>query len=122
MKILKDKLSKNRVDSFWYHNEEIAVIERKKGAKLVAETRGEIEMFFEENGTKFKGDNAVIEALNRNFTDKNLNEMLMTDLFIFNNWFVVVEIDCNGNYSDDLAICGNYDEVIKLLKEIDGQM
>jgi len=118
MKILKEKLADNRTDSFWYHGEQIAVIEREDGTKLIAEARGEIEMRFEENGTKFVGDNAVTEALNLDWTDDNLNDLSLDDLFIFNNWFVVIELDVNGDCGDDLAIGDNYDEIIELLKEV----
>jgi|TARA_R110000787_G_scaffold214353_4_gene323604 hypothetical protein len=118
IKIIKNKLADNRIDSFWYHGEQIAIIEREDGTKLLAEARGEIEMRFEENGTKFKGDNAVIEALNLNWTDDDLNDLSLDDIFIFNNWFVVIELDANGDCGDDLAIGGDYDEIIELLKEV----
>jgi hypothetical protein len=118
MKILKDKLADKRTDSFWYHGEQIAVIEREDGTKLIAEARGEIEMRFEEDGTKFIGSNAVTEALNLDWTDDNLNDLSLDDLFIFNNWFVVIELDANGDCGDDLAIGDNYDEILELLKEV----
>jgi hypothetical protein len=119
MKIIVDKIGENRLDSFWYHGDIIAEIELPAGHKLIAETRGAIEMRFEENGTKFVGDNAVIEALNLNWTDSELDSLSDDDLWIFNNWFVVVEIDEHGELvSDDLAIAGNYDEAIEYLQEI----
>ena len=34
MKILKEKIADNRIDSFWYHGEQIAVIEKEDGTKL----------------------------------------------------------------------------------------
>jgi len=121
MKILKDKLADNRIDSFWYHGEQIAVIEREDGTKLIAEARGEIEMRFEEDGTKFVGANAVTEALNLDWTDDNLNDLSLDDLFIFNNWFVVIELDANGDCGDDLAIGDNYDEILELLTEVNNE-
>ena len=121
MKILKDKLADNRIDSFWYHREQIAVIEREDGTKLIAEARGEIEMRFEEDGTKFVGANAVTEALNLDWTDDNLNDLSLDDLSIFNNWFVVIELDANGDCGDDLAIGDNYDEILELLTEVNNE-
>ncbi len=119
MKILIDKIAENKIDSFWYHGDIIAEIELPDGHKLIAETRGEIEMRFEENGTKFLGDNAVTEAINLDWTDSDLNKLSDDDLSIFNNWFVVVEIDEEGELvSDDLAIAGDYDEAIEMLLEI----
>jgi hypothetical protein len=119
MKILIDKIAENKIDSFWYHGDIIAEIELPDGHKLIAETRGEIEMRFEENGTKFVGDNAVTEALNLDYTDSDLNKLSDDDLSIFNNWFVVVEIDEEGELvSDDLAIADDYDEAIEMLLEI----
>lgn len=119
MNILIEKIADNKVDSFWYHNEIIAEIELPNGHKLIAETRGAIEMRFEENGTKFVGDNAVTEALNLDWTDVELQELFGEDLCFFSNWFVVVEIDEHGELlSDDLGVCGDYDEAIEMLQEV----
>ena len=121
MKIIKEKIADNRIDSFWYHGEQIAVIEREDGTKLIAEARGEIEMRFEEDVTKFRGDNAVTEALNLGWTDEQLGNLDLDDLFIFNNWFVVIELDKEGNCGDDIAIGGDYDEIIEMLSEINAE-
>ena len=119
MKILIDKIADNKIDSFWYHNEIIAEIELPNGHKLIAETRGAIEMRFEEDGTKFVGDNAVTEALNLDWTDSHLHSLSDDDLWIFNNWFVVVEIDEHGELvSDDLAIADDYNDAIEYLQEV----
>lgn len=119
MKILIDKIADNKVDSFWYHGDIIAEIELPNKHKLIAETRGEIEMRFEENGTKFVGDNAVTEAMNLDWTDVELQELFEKDLCFFSNWFVVVEIDEDGELlSDDLGVCGDYNEAIEMLQEV----
>jgi hypothetical protein len=119
MNILIDKIADNKIDSFWYHGDIIAEIELPNGHKLIAETRGAIEMRFEENGTRFVGDNAVTEANNLGWTDSHLHCLSDDDLWIFNNWFVVVEIDENGELvSDDLAVAGDYDEAIEYLQEV----
>lgn len=119
MNILIDKIADNKVDSFWYHGDIIAEIELPNGHKLIAETRGAIEMRFEENGTKFVGDNAVTEALNLDWTDVELYKLFSEDLCFFSNWFVVVEIDAEGELiSDDLGVCGDYDEAIEMLQEV----
>lgn len=119
MKILIDKIADNKVDSFWYHGDIIAEIELPNKHKLIAETRGAIEMRFEENGTKFVGDNAVTEAMNLDWTDVELQKLFSEDLCFFSNWFVVVEIDEHGELlSDDLAIAGDYDEAIEYLQQV----
>lgn len=119
MKILIDKLADNKLDSFWYYGETIAEIELPNGHKLIAETQGAIEMRFEENGTKFVGDNAVTEALNLDWSDSDLHSLNDDDLFIFTNWFVVVEIDEHGELvSDDLAIADDYNDAIEYLQEV----
>ena len=119
MNILIDKIADNKVDSFWYHGDIIAEIELPAGHKLIAETRGAIEMRFEENGTKFVGDNAVTEAINLDWTDIELQKLFSEDLCFFSNWFVVVEIDADGELlSDDLGVCGDYDEAIEMLQEV----
>ena len=119
MKILFEKLSENRVNSFWYHNIMIAEILLPNGHKLVAETTGAIELRFEENGTKFVGDNAVVEAHNLGLDDSFITDHVEDDLMIFMNWFVVVELDSTGALcSDDLALADDYDEVIEMLQEV----
>jgi len=119
MKILFEKLSENRVNSFWYHNIMIAEILLPNGHKLVAETTGAIELRFEENGTKFVGDNAVVEAHNLGLDDSFITDHVEDDLMIFMNWFVVVELDSTGALcSDDLALVDDYDEAIEMLQEV----
>ena len=119
MKILIEKIADNKIDSFWYHGDIIAEIELPNGHKLIAETRGAIEMRFEENGTKFVGDNAVTEALNLDWTDVELYELFSEDLCFFSNWLVVVEIDAEGELiSDDLGVVDDYNEAIEMLQEI----
>ena len=105
----------NRVDSFWYFNQDVAYIDFPNGRKLYAEARGEIQIYFDDDELKYKGINAVEEALDRGMNDDDLIDVE----FIMNNWFVVVEVDIEGNLiSDDLCVVGDYDEVIEMLKEI----
>lgn len=119
VEIITEKSSPDRQEAFWYHGEDIARIQFMNGKKLYAETRGEIELRLEEDGTKFKGNNAVTEALNLGWTDENLAKLSEDDLTIFMNWFVIVMVDIDGEtISDDLAIGDTYDEIIELLKEV----
>jgi hypothetical protein len=119
VEIITEKSSPNRQEAFWYHREYIARIQFPNGQKLYAETRGEIELRLEEGGTKFKGNNAVTEAVSLGWTDENLAKLSDDDLTIFMNWFVVVLVDINGEtISDDLAVGDTYDEIIELLKEV----
>jgi hypothetical protein len=118
VKILNKKLV-GREDSFWYHGQEIAKYEFPNGKKLYAEARGEIRVFFEEDGPVFKGANAVDEALEQGLTDKDLDKIHDHDGWGLNNWFAIVMVDIDGNtISDDLCIAGDYDEVIDQLEKL----
>jgi hypothetical protein len=119
MKILFEKLSDKKVNSFWYHTIMIAEFLLPNGHRLVAETCGAIELRFEENGTKFVGDNAVVEANNLGLDDSFITDHVEDDLIIFMNWFVIVELDSTGALcSDDLALADDYDDAIEMLQEV----
>ena len=119
VEILKEKFSEDKNDPLWYYGEDIARIQFMNGKKLYAESRGELQVQFEENGTRFKGDNVVTEACNLNLTDKDIELLSQNDLVIFSNWFAIIMVDINGECcSDDLGIAGSYDEAIEMLKEI----
>ena len=119
MKILFEKLSEKKLNSFWYHNITIAEILLPNGHRLVAETTGAIELRFEEVGTKFVGDNAVVEANNLGLDDSFISRLGEDDLMIFMNWFVIVELDSTGALcSDDLTLADDYDEAIEMLQEV----
>lgn len=116
VEILTDKISSDKIDSFWYHGKDIARVQLPSGNKLYAECRGEISVSFEEGGTYYKGGQAVDMANSMNYKDEDLGRLFENDLFRMNNWFVVVKVDVNGNTtSDDLAIGGDYNEIIELL-------
>jgi hypothetical protein len=57
--------------------------------------------------------------LNLDWNDSDLHSLNDDDLFIFTNWFVVVEIDEYGELvSDDLAIADDYNDAIEYLQEV----
>jgi hypothetical protein len=119
VEVLTEKISDEKVDSFWYHNDEIALVQLPSGTKLYAESRGEIAVAFEENGTYYKGGQAVEKAVELEYNDTDLTNLMINDLCRNNNWFVVVKVDINGEtISDDLAIGGDYEEIINLLVEV----
>lgn len=107
----------NREDSFWYFGQNIARIQFPNGKKLYAESRGEIRIQFEEDGTFYKGEQAIKMARELNLFDYDLNKIgLDFDGWDMNNWFAIIEVDINGDtIGDDLAICGDYDEAIEAL-------
>jgi hypothetical protein len=119
MKIISKKIAENKQDSFWYRGETIAEIVLPNGSKLIAETRGAIEVQFEVGGTKFVGDNALIEADNLKLTDEDLFKLYDDDLWHFNNWFVIIELYSDGSESDDLIVEDRYDEIIESLLELE---
>lgn len=117
--IITPKLSKNRKDSFWYKGDgQIATIELN-GRILSVEPRGEIRVQFKEDGDMFRDEQAVTEAIKRGYGDKRLAKIHDFDGFANNNWFVIIELDKDGNdVSDDLEIGYDYDEMIELAKEM----
>tara|TARA_R110000772_G_scaffold6250_5_gene21944 strand:- start:3310 stop:3708 length:399 start_codon:yes stop_codon:yes gene_type:complete len=115
---LIDKIP-NREDSFWYHSNDIAKVMFPNGKCLYAETRGEIRVLFEEDGTWLKGINAVEHALDNNLIDTDLDKLSEHDGWGMNNWFAILMTDINGEtISDDLGICHTYDEAIEMLKSV----
>ena len=114
---VKEKISEEKQDSFWY-NGDVAYINLLSGNKMYAEATGEIEFIFDVDGDKFKGQNAVDEAINRNWTDEELNAVDNHDGWIHNNWFVVIKTNANGDVvGDDFAVVHSYDEAIEMLME-----
>lgn len=117
--ILTEKISEDKIDSFWYHGKDIARIQYPNGTKIYAEASGDIGLYFEEDGDVFKGQNAVDEAIKRNLTDKDLDQLGIEDRWRNNNWFVIIKVDINGEViGDDLGIGDNYDHAIEILKEV----
>tara|TARA_R110000772_G_scaffold219593_2_gene330143 strand:- start:266 stop:685 length:420 start_codon:yes stop_codon:yes gene_type:complete len=115
---LIDKIPE-REDAFWYLGDDIARVQFPNGKKLYAETSGEIRVLFEEDGTWLKGIQAVEHAIDNNLTDVDLDKLNEHDGWGMNNWFAIHEYDINGEcISDDLGICHDYDEAIKLLKAV----
>jgi len=110
----------NREDAFWYRDDDLARVQFLNGKKVYVYATGEIRIQFEEDGTFYKGDQAVDMARKLNLTDADLNKIGQEfDGWDMNNWFVVREYDINGNcISDDLGICHGYDEAITMLKEV----
>jgi hypothetical protein len=114
---VKEKISEDKQDSFWY-NGDVAYINLLSGNKMYAEATGEIEFIFDVDGDKFKGQNAVDEAINRNWTDEELNAVDNHIGWIHNNWFVVIKTNANGDVvGDDFAVVHSYDEAIEMLME-----
>lgn len=119
VEILVEKMSESLNEPFWYYGEDIARVQFPNGKKLYAESRGELQVRFEENGTRFIGDNAVTEAINLGLTDKDILDLYENDLVILNNWFEIVLVDIEGNLiGDESGMATTYDEAIELLKEI----
>ena len=114
LEIITPKLD-NRDDAIFYYDKEIAKIEIPNGKKLYLESRGELEILT--NNGKVKGINALEWIKDNNFNDITLNELYDEDNVIMSNWFVVVEVDVNGEtISDDIVLNGTYDEALNDLK------
>jgi hypothetical protein len=116
---LMAKWSKKHEDAFWYYGEDIAKIHFPNGKSLYAMTSGEIRIQFKEDGTFYKGDQALEQAFELGLDDEGLNKLSEFDGWDMNNWFVIREYDINGDMiGDDLAICHDYDVAITLLEEL----
>jgi hypothetical protein len=117
LEIITEKLSPNKINSFWYHGDSIARIQFPNGKKLYAESAGELEVFID--GDLFIGDNAVVEATKRGYTDVDIEQLGSNDAFRCNNWFVIIMVDVNGEVcSDDLAIGDDYNHAMELLNTV----
>jgi hypothetical protein len=116
---ITEKIADNKNDSFWYRGKDIARVQFPNGKKLYAEAQGDIAIYFEEDGDKFKNQNAVDKAIELGLTDEDLDKLNDHDGWINNNWFCIIMVDINGDVcSDDLAIGDDYDHAIELLKQV----
>ena len=114
LEIWQDKISKDRIDSFWYEG----VVANIGNYLLIA--CGDIRIAFPEDNFEewYKYHHAVEEAYNRGYKDKDLQKVEWGN----NNWFEVVKgyEDENGmlHIQDDimLDVTYDYDSGIKKLK------
>ena len=105
----------NREDTVFYYDKDIAKVEIPNGKKLYLESRGELEILTD-NG-KVKGINALEWLKDNSFNDTTLNELYDEDKVLLSNWFVIVEVDINGEtISDDLVLDGTYTEALDNIK------
>lgn len=117
LEIITEKLSPNKINSFWYHGDSIARIQFPNGKKLYAESAGELEVLID--GDLYIGDNAVVEATKRGYTDVDIEQLGSNDAFRCGNWFVIIMVDVNGEVcSDDLAIGDDYNHAMELLNTV----
>jgi hypothetical protein len=116
LEIITPKLE-YREDAMFYYGKEIAKVQLPNGKKLYLESRGELEIFLS-NGN-VKGSNALDWLLENNYNDENLNEIYVDDRVIMSNWFVIVEVDVNGEtISDDLGLSDTYTEALDVLSNV----
>lgn len=115
---VKEKLSEDRQDSFWY-NGDVAYVNLLSGNRLYLEATGEIRLAFDIDDTYYKDIQAVEMARDKGLNDEGLNELGIQDLFGNNNWFVVIKTNGKGDViSDDLTVVHSYDEGIEQLLEL----
>lgn len=109
--------SERGAHSLWYFNKDIAKVEIPNGKKLYLEGCGELEVYFEPDGNKYVGENAVDRAIELGYTDDDLTKVYEHDGFILDNWLALVEVDANGEYLDDYAIYTSYDEAMENIEQ-----
>lgn len=101
------KRNPKRMNSFWFHNSDIVTVEYK-GRVVTAVCNGELSVTFKENDdTNYKGHYAVEEAIERDYTDKDINKISEHDGFNDNNW---------------IEICYSLNATSKIKKEILGRV
>jgi hypothetical protein len=106
IKIHLPKLSKDRVDSFWYGHQGKDVATLTLGNRKVdVVVNGEIRVIFEENGESFFDGEATDEAERRNLTDKDFAKISEIDGWLNSNWFefYILEQPTKEMYEKDLA-------------------
>lgn len=116
IKIVQKKLSKNRVDSFWYDG--LIAYEDTDHGRYCVVAVGEIKVMFEPDGDWHKNSQAVDKALEMKLTDRHLNKLNEHDGWGNNNWFEILFEDLNGNVSglDVDSVSYEYDEAIESLR------
>jgi hypothetical protein len=104
---------KNRNDSMFYYGKCIATKEID-GKKYFAESAGEMQACFKENGDSYRNEKLLEEFHVRHFGDKALDKLGENDFIRMNNWLRVIE----ENGDDDICIVHTYDDAINVLKII----
>lgn len=111
--IITPKLDDQRQDSFWYYNNDIAMF--KKGYNIVRVfCVGDIRLTFDDSGKIYENEDAIKEALRRDWTDRDLDDC---NTWINNNWF---EIEVHGQIDQDVEYL--YDNVINQARQIIEQL
>jgi len=117
IEIITPKENDNKTDAVFYYGKEIARIQLANGKKLYLESRGELEIITD-NG-KVKGINALEWLKDNNHNDLTIDILSNDDMIVMSNWFVIVEIDLNGEtISDDIVLDGNYNDALENLMEV----
>jgi len=117
IEIITPKENDNKTDAVFYYGKEIARIQLANGKKLYLESRGELEIITD-NG-KVKGINALDWLKDNNHNDRTVDILSNDDMIVMSNWFVIVEIDLNGEtISDDIVLDGNYNDALENLMEV----
>lgn len=104
MDIIQKKLDDLHTSSFWFDG----LVAMKGEFKLYA--MGDINILFNQGESTYSDGNAVQEALQRGYTDKDLSKAIWEN----NNWFEV--LDGNGISNGDLEY--SYDEAIEMLDDL----
>jgi len=124
MNTFAERLGNNKLNSFWYYDETIATYESEH-RWLICEAKGEIEVYLpksldDDTEELFKGVDAVLQAELLEYTDEDIEFLLLEDKFRLNNWFGfeytegVVEITMDSVSSD-------YEEAIEMTQEYIGE-
>lgn len=112
------KKETDRTDPMFYYGKMIAKIEKPNGNQLVLESRGELEIFTDDNG-KVKGVNALEWLKDNDHNDTSINDLYNDDCVDLSNWFCVIETDPNGEIiGDDICLDGNYDDALTSLEAV----
>ena len=120
MNTFAERISDNKLSSFWYYDETVATYETDT-RWLVCESKGEIEVYLprsldDDTEELFKGDNAVIQAEILEYDDEDIALLLIEDKFRLNNWFgfVYEEGEVSTDFDD---VAADYDEALVMSQD-----
>ncbi len=119
VEIITPKISNKREDSFWYWGNEIAKIKLENNHTLLMDVSGDVKYL--EKGNKYKNKEAIdlLMSDEYNYDDRDLDDLFISGDVSESNHFIIVELnELNQVVGECLGVCHEYDEGIKMLKEL----
>lgn len=103
-----------KVNSFWFDGQVAIVSDGSKSISI--EAVGAKRVTFNDGEDQFEGQEAVNEAIDRNYSDKKISNVTGEDGFSESNWFQFYDMDKDEVIEDITSI--HYNEAVKIAKGI----